>query len=381
MKVNLFLLIAVASFLHCSSPSKKEEKTDLFIELNNLIEAEHKAGRFNGTVLIGTKDSIIYKKAIGKANRVWNVPLKIEHRFDIASVNKSFIAALILIAIEEEKLNLTSTLIDLLSKYSYSGEYSSEITVHQLLSHTSGLADYSAVAKELSSNNFRAFKRQHFNNAEYVDFISQVPLVNEPGKQFYYSNFAYHLLCIILEDVYQKPFKEILREKICIPLKLKHTFSTDDNQTVFPNLTEAYTFQKSDSTWKRNSFIDLTLGRRIFSSSEDLYKWGKAMNEVSWISSETLIKIQTNYIKKITPNVSYGYGWVVYEASETYRVGDLEIDHPYIIHGGETGSYKSMIVNINKGDWIITWLSNTGQHFNEIQFTKKITHILLQSNN
>ena len=72
------------------------------------------------------------------------------------------------------------------------------------MSHISGLPDYDSVEPELFQNEGRLFKRKQFSNAAYVDFISQLPAKGTPEQQFYYSNFSYHLLAIILEDVYKK---------------------------------------------------------------------------------------------------------------------------------------------------------------------------------
>ncbi|WP_158237246.1 serine hydrolase [Aquimarina sp. MAR_2010_214] len=349
--------------------------------LDSLFEIEHDKNRFDGTAVIGTKDAIVYKKAIGISNRIWNIPMQIDHRFDICSINKSFIAALILMAVEEGKLSLDDHLTDYINTYSYQGKFNQDITIHNLLNHTAGLPDYDQVHPNLSKNQHQIFKRKHFDNNEYIDFISRIPAISNPNQQFYYSNFAYHLLVIILEDLYQLSFSDLLEQKITKPLQLEHTFSTSNNRIVFENIVEGYTYNKTTKNWMRNQFIDLTLGRRIFSSAEDLYHWGKEMSSPVLFNNKQIELMQTNHVSEINQEISYGYGWVVFDGKRQYRIGDIGVNKKYIIHGGATEGYKSMLINIESGEYIISFLANTGDQTNELDLAKKIAVILYTTEN
>lgn len=231
----------------------------------------------------------------------------------------------------------------------------------------------------MSDDHFLVFKRQHFSNESYVDFISQLKPENQPNRRFYYSNFAYHLIAIILEDCYQKDFSKILNEKNCAPLELTETFATTSNKAVFQNIVEGYNYSKNIQGWERNNFIDLTIGRRIYSSATDLYKWGKAMNNTVLLSKNSLKLMHTNHILDITNKLSYGYGLGVFDGIGQYGMGDLSITKKYIIHGGATEGYKSMHVNIEKGEFIIAILSNIGDQLNEMLMTHKIVEILIKA--
>lgn len=375
--IFIFILLI---FNSCQQDENTADENSGIFQLDSLLTGEHEANRFDGTIIIGNRDSIIYTKAIGTADRVWEIPMDVSHRFDIASVNKSFIAALVLMAVEEGKLKLEDVLVGRIRKYQCGGSFNAKITIHQLLTHTSGLPDYDAVEAILSEHNFRAFKRKHFSDEEYVDFISRLKPFGQTGKQFCYSNFAYHLLAIILEDCYQKDFAEILKTKICEPLNLTETFSPTSNEAVYPRIAEGYNYSENNGTWKRNNFIDFTLGRRIYSTSTDLYKWGKAMTDSAFLSSHSLKLMQTNHLATLTKEISYGYGWVVFDGNGHYCMGNLPISKKYIIHGGATEGYKSMLVNIEHGEYIIAILSNTGDQTNEILLTQKIVELLINAN-
>lgn len=379
MKFNFIL----GCVLWCVLSISCKEEGKAFLEgfslrLDSLIESEHAQDRFDGTVIVGTMDTVLFEKAIGTSNRVWDIPMHMEHRFDICSLNKSFIAALILKASEEGKIALEDKLVNYLKDYDYSGTFNKDVTIHQVLTHTSGLPDYNQIDQDLSAHEFRIFKRKHFSNPEYVNFISSIPEVSIPGKKFYYSNFGYHLLAIILEDLYDRPFGEILNEKICDPINLNSTFSTMANRKIFNQVVEAYDYDQSSGAWNRNQFIDLSLGRRIFSNAYDLYLWGRAMSDTTILSKASIELMQTNHLKDITPEFSYGYGWVIFDGENDYRMGDLGIDEKYIIHGGTTEGYKSLLVNIENGKYIIVVLANTGNRSNEISLAKMIIQILKQ---
>lgn len=380
MKKSVFRLLSLIQFfilLGCQNLN-----SDLSIQkksiqnVNLLLEDHYQRDLFNGGIIIHKNGKIIYEKYLGLADRTWNIPMAKHVKFDIASLNKSMISALVLKAVEEGKLNLNNKLQDLLKQYTFKGSFHPDITLHQMLCHTSGLPDYNEIKDGLRLNNFLKFKRSRFTNTEYVNFISQIKPINHPGKQFYYSNFAYHIITIILEDVYNKSFPEILKEKLTDPLGLNHTLSLDKNEDIIKQLAKGYNYIDSTDQWIQNPFIDLSLGRRIFSTPSDLNKWAQALNNTTYLSSESLTLMKTNHLNNITKTVSYGYGWVIVDQTNKSTMGDLDINAPYIIHGGSTDGYKAMLIDINNGEFIISFLSNTGDRTNELELAKDIINLL-----
>jgi len=371
---NLCLIIGCyseKSEAHLKDIEKKTQKID------SLIESNYKQELFHGGIVISKYGETIYEKYLGIADRTWNIPIDKGVKFDIASLNKSMIAALILKAVEEDRLHLDDKLVDLLSTFSFNGSFHKKITLHHLLTHSSGLPDYDEIAEELSSNQFLKFKRLRFTNEEYVNFISQIEPINEPWKQFYYSNFAYHLLAIILEETYNKPFAEILKQKLTKPLGLQNTISESKNEVPINELAKAYLFDEFTQEWHQNPFIDLSLGRRIFSTASDLNRWAQVMDNPGYLRKNSLQLMQQNHLSQISNSVGYGYGWVVFNKESNTEFGNLGINKRYIIHGGSTDGYKAMLININKGEYVISLLSNVGNRTQEMQLSQKITNILI----
>lgn len=374
----LTLLLLVCFVSGCwQSEILPDQQAEISAALDSLFLSESVAERFSGTVAIGNQEQLIYNKAWGIADRRFNVPMETGFLFDIASVNKSMVGALVMMAVNEQKLALSDRLTDLLSGFSYSGSFDDSITVHQMLTHTSGLADYSGIDPELSADNFRAFKRLHFTNSDYIDFISRLKPAGKPGDRFHYSNFAYHLLCIIIEDIYGTDFGEVLQSKIAGPLAMAQTYSTTDNDKLKEKTVTGYQFENSQ--WIENGFIDLTLGRRVFSTAENLYTWGRAMSDTTFLPAASLNQITTNHLENISQEMSYGYGWVVYEYGDSFEMGSLPTQLPYIIHGGSTEGFKSIVVNINSGEWIISILANSGDQANEMKLVQGVTEILMSN--
>lgn len=349
---------------------------ELSTVIDNLITEQSKQGKFDGTILVANKDSIIFQKAFGLADRVWNIPTQIDSKYDIASLNKSFVAVLILQQVEKGNLDLNQRVVDFIPDfkvYNYD-----QVTIHQLLTHTGGLPDYGELEAELQENNFRKFKRLHFTNKEYIAFIGKHEPVSEPGTNFYYSNFGYHILSILLETITGNSFAELLNQEICVPLNLNNTFSPSSNEAIYEGQVEAYNLDPNDGQFKRNQFIDFTLGRRIYSTVGDLYKWSMALNDPGKILSKNYLKLlKTNHLVEIESNVSYGYGWYVFDGGE-YGRGNLNIDKNYIIHGGSTEGFKSMLTIIEGNEFIITHLSNIGNQTNEFKLTSQIIHKLIK---
>lgn len=99
----LFFLFAT-SFANCQQSGQSADTENWFATIDSILTVHHKSNHFDGTIVIGTKNKILYENAFGTANRGWDIAISDDTRFDIASINKSFLAALILKAIEENRL-------------------------------------------------------------------------------------------------------------------------------------------------------------------------------------------------------------------------------------------------------------------------------------
>lgn len=368
--LTLFLLSLF--MLGCHEINGTRSDQEVRSKLDSLMHSVVQNKKFSGVVLLGNREKIIYKNAWGIANRDWNIPMSTEDQFDIASLNKSFIAVLVLLAEKDGKWQLEDPITKHLSKGVIKGQFNEKMTFHHLLTHTSGLPDYDGVPDDLKFHNYQKFKRLHFTNTDYLNYIGQLKPLHEPGTAFHYSNFGYHLLALLLEDAYGESFNQLMQRKICRPLNLKNTVSYTSNTEVKKGLVTGYSFDTEKDLWTSNQFIDLSLGRRIFSTADDLYIWAKALDQGKFIDEDMKSKILRNHVQHLDTRLSYGYGLVIHDGSQDFAMGNINLKSPYFIHGGKTEGYKSLMINISGSDLILILLTNSGDQINELLLAENI---------
>src|SRR5688572_29614200 len=130
----VLLLAAQVIFSHVLFSQDKVQKID------ELVKKYNELGQFNGSVLVAEGGNIIYSKGVGYADMENKIPNKPDTKFRLASVTKQFTAALIMQLVEKGKINLEGKLSEYLPYYRK--DIGDKITIHQILSHTSGLANY-----------------------------------------------------------------------------------------------------------------------------------------------------------------------------------------------------------------------------------------------
>ncbi len=200
MKIFVAVVAALtAFFISISAQEKLTEsatgtKDNLSINVDKYLISLTEAG-FSGTVLIAKGDQIILHRGYGWTDKQRAVPVSIDSEFWVASISKQFAAAAILKLQEKGKISLT----DLITKYFKSvPKDKAAITVHQLLSHTSGIGQNYAADGII-------------NRDDAVWSILQEPLKSVPGEKFNYSNDNYTLLAAIIEVASGQSYESFLR--------------------------------------------------------------------------------------------------------------------------------------------------------------------------
>ncbi|MCI3939111.1 beta-lactamase family protein [Chryseobacterium aahli] len=267
-----------------------------------------------GSVAVSYKDSIIYAKAIGYADADSKLLNNNNTKFRIASLTKTFTGALILKAVEEKKL----TLGDKLSAYYPEVKNADKITIKHLLNQRSGIINFTEIEGE------NTWEKTLHSQKDFIDFFVNEKSNFEPGSKFEYSNTNYALLGFILEKLYQKPFAEILDEKICKPLHLKNTyysFETDSKQN------EALSYNIQDK-FLRNAAVNFSnhpASGGISSTPSDVNKFLFALFNNKLISAESL--------KMMLPKTTEEYGMGIMKLA----LGKNEVYE----HGGRVENYYS----------------------------------------
>ncbi len=341
-KLTYFLLLAILIF-SCQQ-ILSQTKAD---KIEALLNQYYKFQEFNGSALVAEEGKIIYKNGFGMANMEWNIPNAPDTRFRLGSITKQFTSMLIMQLVEEGKLKLDVPITTYIPDYPK--DKGEKITIHNLLTHTSGIPNYTEQAS------FREIMRDPVSPIDLIKTFWNLPLDFEPGEKFKYSNSGYIVLGYIIEKITGKTYEEVLKEKIFEPLGMKNS-GYDHSSDIIPKRASGY--NKSGTDYFNAAYIDMSVpfsAGSIYSTTEDLYLWDQALYTDKLLSKEYMKKIFTPYIKPPFAD-GYGYGWGL---SKKY-FDNLKDTLNIIAHGGAINGFNSIIVRITNSKDLIVLLNNTG---------------------
>jgi CubicO group peptidase (beta-lactamase class C family) len=291
-----------------ASPTGTMTTAALSKELEAYIDQLVAEDKFSGTVLLAKDGVPIFKKAYGMASKGYNVLNRLDTKFNLGSMNKMFTSVAIAQLAEQGKLSYTDTLAKLLPDYP-NKEIASKITVHQLLTHTSGLGSYfNDKFMETSKDRFRTVQ-------DYFPLIVNEPLKFEPGTRWEYSNSGFIILGAIIEKVSGQNYFDYVREHIYKPAGMLNTDAYEmDSDT--PNMATGYTKMgpqgpSPDGLRRTNLFLHSFKGGPAgggFSTVEDLLRFATALGEHKLLSQKYTDLITTGKVD--TPGgAKYAYGF------------------------------------------------------------------------
>lgn len=317
-------------------------------QIEELLSTYKEYGKFNGSVLVSEQGKVIYKKGFGMANMEWDIPNQPNTKHRLGSITKQFTAMLILQLVAEGKLDLQTPISTYLPEYpKTSGDI---ITSHHLLTHTSGIPNYTAFPKFMEEES-----RNPYTPEEFVNMFADKALNFTPGEKFSYSNSGYFLLGVLVEKLSGKSYEQMLQEKIFTPLNMKDT-GYDNHGYILKNRATGYKKQGGD--YVNSSYLDMSIpyaAGSIYSTVEDLYKWDQALYTTSILPKEYM----TLYFKPYIPafgNSHYAYGWGV-----GYSKIGTSTDSIYAIgHGGGINGFNTNISRTTSNNSLIVLLNNTG---------------------
>jgi CubicO group peptidase (beta-lactamase class C family) len=216
IKYSTCSLVALLATFFAAVPARTQEPREATggPQLDQLIRRLYVEGKLHGGVLIADGERVIFEDAWGVGDHATGMTLSTDDRFSINSLGKMFTAVAIMQLVEVGRLRLDDPLSLRLPNFRH--VRAGDITIHMLLSHRSGLADYAfqQIRGELPWNADPAAK---------LAAAAKTPLDFEPGTMFQYSNTGYLLLGLIIEDLYQQSYSDVVRERIFLPLGMAST--------------------------------------------------------------------------------------------------------------------------------------------------------------
>jgi CubicO group peptidase (beta-lactamase class C family) len=338
---SLRLVLTLLSVIILHAPAFAQNKAR---QIDKLVSLYHKYQQFNGSALVTENGKVIYKKGFGLANMEWNIPNEPDTKFRLGSITKQFTATLILQLVEQGKIKLDGRVSNYLPDYRK--DTGAKMTIHHLLSHTSGVPNYTA-----APGFFENVSRNPFKVDDFVKQYASGDLEFEPGAKFNYSNSGYFLLGAIIEKVTGKPYEQVLKEKILDPLGMKNT-GYDHYGTILSKRATGYV--KTPEGYQNAPYLDMTIpyaAGSLYSTVEDLFLWDQALygeRVLSAASKELMFK----------PNLeNYGYGFGIRKAT----LGANKIVVPVIEHNGGINGFSTTIVRLVGDKRLVVLLDNTSQ--------------------
>jgi CubicO group peptidase (beta-lactamase class C family) len=322
-------------------------KTQIMEKLAAYLEELVSADRFSGAVLVAKDDTKLFQHAYGLAEKNFQVPAQLETKYNLGSLNKMFTAVAILQLVEQGKVSLHEPI----SRYlpDYPRERAERITLHHLLTHTSGLGSYWN----------EAFKRQRMQLRTVQDFLALFiddALLFAPGERWAYSNAGYIVLGAIIEAVSGHDYFTYVRQRIYHPAQMYETDAYELDQTV-PHLAVGYTYMGKPTTeepqqQRNNLLLHSVKGGPAgggYSTVLDLYQFSRALrSHVLLSSASTQVLLSGKVERPDVPGRKYAYGF-----------GEREINGKRIVgHGGGFPGISSHFEFTPENGYTVVVLSN-----------------------
>ncbi|MEO8412630.1 MAG: serine hydrolase [Ginsengibacter sp.] len=318
-------------------------------KLDALITAYANIGRFNGSALVAQHGNVLLEKGYGLKNDNDRSMNDANTKFQIASVTKTFTSTVVLKLVELKKMSLA----DKLSKY-YSGfPYGDSITIENLLTHTSGLRNFTEEDSSITET----------DEQRMVPYLKTLQPDFAPAINWHYSNSGYVMLAYIIQKVSGMSYWQAVHTYIFDPLQMRgsgfdFTHLTSNEKAVGYDVL-------NDSVKQRASIADSTVpfgAGAIYSNVIDMYKWHQGLQSYKIVNRNLMEKAYTPCALH-----NYGYGWQI----------DSVYGKKMVSHSGSISGFGSNFARIPEDDICIILLSNKGgSTFDVMHITDKLLAVL-----
>ncbi|KFN02209.1 serine hydrolase domain-containing protein [Bacillus clarus] len=321
---SLALLIAGGSLLYTAPTSivKAEPTQNISSSLQTSTQRDHNSVKqamrdtlhlgFPGILVKTSEGGKTWSYATGIADLRTKKPMKTNFRFRIGSVTKTFTATVVLQLAGENRLNLDDSIEKWLPGVIQGNGYDAkQITIRQILNHTSGIAEYSR-SKEADFTDTKKL----FTADELVKIGISMPPDFAPGKGWSYSNTGYVLLGILIEKVTGNSYAEEIENRIIEPLELENTF-LPGNSSVIPGTKHARGYLQPDgaSELKDVTYFNPSIGSsagEMISTADDLNKFFSSLLDSKLLKKQQLKEMLTT-VPTGRADIGDGYGLGIYE--------------------------------------------------------------------
>jgi len=314
---------------------------DTLSRVEELVRAEMAREKVPGVaVAVVDHGNVVMAEGYGRANVEHNVPVRPETVFQSGSLGKQFTAATVMTLVEEGKLALD----DPIAKYFPEAPPAFRaITVRHLLTHTSGIPDYTEGTIDL---------RRDYTEDELARMAFGLELEFAPGSRWNYSNTGYLMLGVLVRRVSGRFYGDVLRERVFAPLGMK-TARIISEEDIVPNRAAGYRLvggELKNQEWVAPK-LNTTADGSLYFTVLDLIAWEKGLRARavlrpdSWAATFQPVRLTSGR------TYPYGFGWVVDQAAGQSVVG----------HGGSWQGFRTQLTRYLGNDLTIVVLANLAE--------------------
>lgn len=344
-RVAVAIVVTVAFSVNSAYAQAQKEVTN---KLHEYLGAHLVQGTFSGIVTVTEHGKPVYSQGFGMANYAEQLPNGADVKYRLGSISKSFTAVLVMQLQEQGKLNVQ----DNVSKYLPDFPNGDKITLHHLLSSTSGLPDFVNFWKEVNT--------KPATTTDILALVKDKPLEFEPGTKWKYSSTGFVVLAQVIEQVTGKPYQKVLAQHILKPLKM-HSTGVEFSKPV-NGLALGYNHDGLHR--KLANPIDMSwchAAGAIYSTPTDMAKFDAGLTGNKLLSDASKKQMFTPVMK------DYGYGWVIDSVAGQQRIS----------HSGAINGFKANFIRLPETGIAITILSNYESQQVNGPISKDVTAIVL----
>jgi CubicO group peptidase (beta-lactamase class C family) len=319
----------------------RKEDRGLGQKLDEVMASGFNKDGLGGVLLVAKHDTIIYENAVGKANMELDIPLSTTNVFRVGSITKQFTAVAILQLMEKGQLQLDDDITRFIPEYPNHGNH---ISVANLLSHTSGIRNYTGIP---GSN--PDVRRRKVSATDIIALFKDQPMEFAPGTAYKYSNSNYIVLGYIIEKLSGQTYEQYLQDHIFKPFGMAHS-CVDSPERIIPGRVTGYV-QKGGNMVVNADYLDPSFAfaaGALATTAEDLFKWHLGLRRYTILNKESLTKALTPFTLKDGQQIKYGFGWAL----------DSLDGSAAIQHGGSINGFSAYELYLPKEEIFVACLSN-----------------------
>ncbi|SFB72801.1 serine hydrolase [Massilia yuzhufengensis] len=292
------------------------------------------------TVIVVKDGKTVLRRAYGMSDTAKGVKMAPEMALRLGSITKQFTSTGILMLAEEGKLSVDDDITKHLPDYPTRGK---KITIAQLLTHTSGIASYTA------KPDYRTRMTQDLTVAQMIDSFKDDPLDFEPGSQYRYNNSGYFLLGAIIEKISGQSYASFVEQRIFVPLGMNDTYYEGHGSSKAPVAAGHMRVESGFGPAHPLSMTQPYAAGSLVSTVDDLARWDAAIRAGRLLKPASWQKAFTPYRLADGKDINYGYGWEVATVQGAPMVG----------HGGGINGFSTYALRLPEQKVYVAVLTNS----------------------